>query len=250
MERSISGDPARRRRSPQTLDRIERNRTDDEQRRALTTTTPRPKSESEEAGRKPRSQRRGRANRPSRSRAKSRRTGTDNSVIRTDAPAAPRKGARIAELEKSSAPKPIEIGEKPTMASCEFDEERTRPSLTRYKERKAAADRQTESRPSRTAQGQRSMAAGLGRVRAEEGRLEFEDRDEAIETVSRSLDAMAPGGDRQGRTGPGAVPLRAVEERGQARRTRQDPRPNQAGGCCRPHGRSSESDQGTQGAGT
>jgi hypothetical protein len=55
-----------------------------------------------------------------------------------------RRSKRIAELE-NRAPKPIDVGEKPTMAGCDFDEERYEAELDAFKERKAAADRQTQT---------------------------------------------------------------------------------------------------------
>jgi hypothetical protein len=110
-----------------------------------------------------------------------------NSVIRTMRQQLREKERRIAELEKSSAPQTIEIGEKPTMASCEFDEERYEAELDAYKERKAAADRQTETQAEQSRKANEAWQQDLAAFEGKKAGLEFEDRDEAIETVTASL---------------------------------------------------------------
>lgn len=50
---------------------------------------------------------------------------------------------RRAELERQLAPKPVELGAKPTLESCEYDEDRFERELSDYHERKNAADKQT-----------------------------------------------------------------------------------------------------------
>jgi hypothetical protein len=110
-----------------------------------------------------------------------------NSVIRTMRQQLREKERRIAELEKSSAPQAIEIGEKPTMASCEFDEERYEQELDAWKERKAAADRQTETQAEQSRKANEAWQQDLAAFEGKKAGLEFEDRDEAIETVTASL---------------------------------------------------------------
>jgi hypothetical protein len=110
-----------------------------------------------------------------------------NSVIRTMRQQLREKERRIAELEKSSAPQAIEIGEKPTMASCEFDEERYEAELDAYKERKAAADRQTETQAEQSRKANEAWQQDLAAFEGKKASLEFEDRDEAIETATASL---------------------------------------------------------------
>lgn len=54
---------------------------------------------------------------------------------------------RIAELEAArGAPGAIEVGEKPTLESCEYDEDRYDAELTAWHERKAAAKRADDDR--------------------------------------------------------------------------------------------------------
>jgi hypothetical protein len=111
----------------------------------------------------------------------------ENSVIRQIRAELKEERRRRIEAEKASAPKPIEIGEKPTMASCEFDEERYEAELDAYKERKAAADRQTETQAEQSRKANEAWQQDLAVFEGKKAGLEFEDRDEAIETVTASL---------------------------------------------------------------
>lgn len=53
---------------------------------------------------------------------------------------------RIAELEAKDAPGEIQIGEKPTLESCEWDEERFENELVTWQERKRAKERAEQER--------------------------------------------------------------------------------------------------------
>lgn len=64
----------------------------------------------------------------------------ESSVIRDMRRKLREKERRIAELEAGSAPTKIEVGEKPTLESCEYDEERFEQALTSWHQRKAQAD--------------------------------------------------------------------------------------------------------------
>lgn len=66
----------------------------------------------------------------------------ESSVIRDMRRKLREKERRIAELEAGSAPKKIEVGEKPTLESCEYDEERFEQALTSWHQRKAQAEEQ------------------------------------------------------------------------------------------------------------
>lgn len=74
----------------------------------------------------------------------------ESSVIRDMRRAMREKDRRIAELERGTAPKKVEVGEKPTLESCEYDEERFETELDAWKGRKAAAERQDEVEQERT----------------------------------------------------------------------------------------------------
>lgn len=66
----------------------------------------------------------------------------ESSVIREMRRKLREKERRIAELESGQQPKRIEVGEKPTLESCEYDEERFETALTDWHQRKAKADEQ------------------------------------------------------------------------------------------------------------
>jgi hypothetical protein len=97
------------------------------------------------------------------------------------------KEREVAELRKASAPKPIEIGEKPTMAECGFDEDEFEAKLDRWKERKAAADRQVAQQDEDNRKINEAWQQDLSAFEQKKGRLDFEDRDAAIETVATSF---------------------------------------------------------------
>jgi hypothetical protein len=80
----------------------------------------------------------------------------ENSTVRQMRQALREKDKRIKELEQSSAPKPIEVGEKPTLAGCDYDEDKFAEELEAFKDRKAAAARQSEPRPSNPARPTRN----------------------------------------------------------------------------------------------
>jgi hypothetical protein len=115
---------------------------------------------------------------------------SDNSVIRQMRQELRETKRKLAEAEKASAPKPIEIGEKPTLAGCDFDEERYEAELDAFKERKAAADRQAESQAEQSRKANEEWQQDLASFEAKKAKLEFGDVDDAIETARLSLDLV------------------------------------------------------------
>lgn len=67
---------------------------------------------------------------------------SESSVIRDLRKANREQARRLAELEKSVKPAKIEVGAKPSLESCEYDEERFEAELTAFHARKAKADAQ------------------------------------------------------------------------------------------------------------
>jgi hypothetical protein len=64
----------------------------------------------------------------------------ENSTIREMRKALREKEAQLKELEKKVAPQEIEVGPKPTLESCEYDEERFEQEFNAYLDRKASAE--------------------------------------------------------------------------------------------------------------
>lgn len=111
----------------------------------------------------------------------------DNSVIRDMRQKLREKERRIAELERSQQPKAIEVGEKPTLESCEYDEERFETELDAWKSRKAKAEQQEAQVKERT---ERERAAWTERAKAYERdkqRVNVSDYDKAESEVFTTL---------------------------------------------------------------
>lgn len=90
----------------------------------------------------------------------------DSSVIRELRKANRELAKKLTLAERGAAPKKIEVGEKPTLESCEYDEERFETALTSWHQRKAQADAQegeaqeaAEKRKAQWAERQRTYEA-------------------------------------------------------------------------------------------
>jgi len=114
----------------------------------------------------------------------------ENSTVRQMRQALREKDKRIKELEQSSAPKPIEVGEKPTLAGCDFDEDRFEAELDAYKDRKAAAERQQSSQAEQSRKANEEWQSDLAAFEQKKGALQFDDRDEAIDNATSALDLV------------------------------------------------------------
>lgn len=68
----------------------------------------------------------------------------DSSVIREMRAKLRDAQRELAEARKVNAPKPIIVGEKPTLESCEYDEDEYDTALLAWKDRKAEAEKQVE----------------------------------------------------------------------------------------------------------
>lgn len=71
---------------------------------------------------------------------------SDNSVIRELRERNRELTARLKASEARSQPEQIEVGEKPTLESCDYDEERYEAELDAFKDRKAKAERLEKDR--------------------------------------------------------------------------------------------------------
>ena len=97
-----------------------------------------------------------------------------------------RKEVREREAAPA-APQQIEVGEKPTLESCDFDEEKFETALDAWKERKAASERQqTEATEAQRKQAE-EWQGELRRYNEEKTKLGYADVDEAEETVTAAL---------------------------------------------------------------
>lgn len=114
----------------------------------------------------------------------------ENSVIRQMRAELKEERRRRLEAEQKSAPAKIEIGDKPTMEGCGFDEDVFETELDAWKERKAAAERQETSQAEENRKINEVWQADVAAFEQGKATLTFEDRDEAIETATASLDLV------------------------------------------------------------
>jgi hypothetical protein len=115
---------------------------------------------------------------------------SDNSVIRQMRQELRETKQRLREAEQKAAPKAIDVGPKPTMADCEFDEEKFEQELDAWKERKAAADRQNETQAELSRKANEEWQADLAAFETKKAALQFPDVADVVETATLSLDLV------------------------------------------------------------
>lgn len=95
---------------------------------------------------------------------------------------------RLAELAKN-APQPqmIEVGEKPTLAGCDYDEEAYEAQLDQWKARKAAADEQAKEAQKSQQQIAEAWSQELQGHHEKKAALKFKDVQEAEDVALAAL---------------------------------------------------------------
>lgn len=112
---------------------------------------------------------------------------SESSVIRELRKANRELQKRVAEQERKSAPQPIEIGDKPSLASCEYDEERFETELDAWNDRKAKrAEQDRRAAEKREADG-REWAGRMEAYEADKRTIRIADYATAEEEVFASL---------------------------------------------------------------
>lgn len=99
-----------------------------------------------------------------------------------------KRGERLAELERA-APRPatVEVGEKPTIAGCEYDEDKYEAELDAWKDRKRASETQRGQSEDAQEAERKAWEAELDRVSKEKDALGYADSEEAFATVRAAL---------------------------------------------------------------
>jgi hypothetical protein len=102
---------------------------------------------------------------------------------------AERKNKEYARQLAASAPRDPEIvvGEKPTLASCEFDDERYEREYANWVERKSKAESRVKQKQEAEAKEQQSWSAKLAQYESEKRELPVSDFAEAEATVRAGL---------------------------------------------------------------
>lgn len=100
------------------------------------------------------------------------------------------KSRELEEARKSAPVQQIEVGEKPTLASCEYDEDRYEQQLEEWRERKA----QAEAHQANAGKAQREAAEewerDLQSYRDKRAALKFADVEEVEEVATTALDQV------------------------------------------------------------
>lgn len=112
---------------------------------------------------------------------------SESSVIRDLRKANRELAKRNRELETGSAPKKIEVGEKPSLESCEYDEERYETELDAWKDRKAKADRLEQEAQERRDRETQEWDQRKQSYEADKAKLGVSNYDDAEEEVFASL---------------------------------------------------------------
>lgn len=100
------------------------------------------------------------------------------------------KRARREAREPPAKPAPIEVGEKPTLSDCEYDEDKFDAEYEAWQQRKAAADRQKGQATQADETERQAWQAELDRYNDGKSKLGFADVEDAEETIKASLDTV------------------------------------------------------------
>ncbi len=92
-----------------------------------------------------------------------------------------------AELRKLTKPPKVELGPKPTIADCEYDEDRYEAALDAWKERKAEAEREDREAEERQKKDREEWAGRVQTYQTGKTQLRVSDFDAAESTVFTAL---------------------------------------------------------------
>ena len=98
-----------------------------------------------------------------------------------------KEARKKAAAQPAETAKPIEVGEKPTLAGCDYDEEKFEAELDDWKQRKSAAERQTTDATEQQRKAAEAWDAEKKRYTAGKATLGYADADDAEDMVSAGL---------------------------------------------------------------
>lgn len=115
----------------------------------------------------------------------------DNGLVKHLRDEIRKRDRELAEARKAvNKPEPIVVGEKPTMASCEFDEEEFDRQYEAWQDRKAKAAQQQNQHKQADEAEREAWNAELQRYNDGKSKLGFADVDDAEETVKAALNTV------------------------------------------------------------
>lgn len=100
------------------------------------------------------------------------------------------KERELTALRKSSVPQEIEVGEKPTLAACDYDEERFETELFAWNERKAEADKQNAAQSEAAEKAEAEWQSDLGTFAEQKTALRMPDYEDAEDEVVNALNQV------------------------------------------------------------
>lgn len=114
---------------------------------------------------------------------------SESSVIRELRQRMREKDRELAELRRANPKPKVEVGEKPTLESCEYDEERFETALTDWHGRKAQAERQETEQQQATERQQAEWQERAKAYEADKVKLNVSGFDDAESEVFTALPA-------------------------------------------------------------
>ncbi len=98
-----------------------------------------------------------------------------------------------AELKKGAKPQTVEIGPKPTIAGCDYDEDKFEAEFNAWTARKSAVDRAKADAETQQTEAQKAYDADMATFRAQAATLKVADFADAEEEVTSTLSTTQQG---------------------------------------------------------
>jgi len=113
--------------------------------------------------------------------------GDDSGLVKQLRAEIRKRDQALAEARKGQQPQTIEVGEKPTLEACDYDEAKFEEALDAWKENKAKAEAQAEEAGKASQAQQAAFAEELGTFARQKAALKFKDFDAAEDEVTSAL---------------------------------------------------------------
>jgi hypothetical protein len=114
----------------------------------------------------------------------------DSSTIRKLREIIKDRDKRLAQYERDNAPKQVDVGPKPTLAGCDYDEEAFEQQLDEWKERDRQSKQQQADQQKQAEQANAAWQRDLTSYQAKKASLGFADVEETEEVVTSALNQV------------------------------------------------------------
>lgn len=116
----------------------------------------------------------------------------DSSTIRRMREELRQTKARLREVEQQAAPTAVDVGEKPTLESCDYDEDRFEEALEAWKDRKRQADERQARAAAEREEANKEWESAKERYHAQRVKHGFGDMTEEEATIGEALGVNSP----------------------------------------------------------